>query len=132
LRDILLIGAWGLFVFFALDAFNTARRNQHELIELAALAWLIAMVVGGVVAAVVYLRVARWNRRFETDQCPECGYDLRATRDRCPECGFEVTSGESNLPAWLRQTALHATRGREKTSSSDAGVGGEGDSSRDP
>jgi hypothetical protein len=32
-------------------------------------------------------QVVRERRRRDKNQCPRCGYDLRATPDRCPECG---------------------------------------------
>ena len=47
-------------------------------------------------AAMAYpgIRLGRWagrlataRRRRRRNQCPSCGYDLRATPGRCPECG---------------------------------------------
>jgi hypothetical protein len=38
------------------------------------------------------------TRRRRAGLCPECGYDLRATRDRCPECGTAVRVFA--LPMW--------------------------------
>jgi hypothetical protein len=63
-----------------------------------------------IVALVIHLLVARWNRRFESRRCPLCNYDLRATPDRCPECGHEVTESEIPLPRWLNGIALDLVR----------------------
>jgi hypothetical protein len=35
------------------------------------------------------LRAGRAKSRLERGECPECGYDLRATPARCPECGWD-------------------------------------------
>jgi hypothetical protein len=39
----------------------------------------------------------RSNRRRARGLCPNCGYDLRASRDRCPECGDAVVGAGSSL-----------------------------------
>ena len=112
LRDLLLALLWGYMLFLAIDAWWTAWRAGNGLTQLAAGVWIVVMVVGGIVAAILYFRTKRWNQRFESNHCPACGYDMRATPDRCPECGTDVTSTESHLPAWLNATALELARTR--------------------
>jgi hypothetical protein len=56
--------------------------------------WLI-MIVSGIPAVRWYLQRhrerIRQTRRLR-GACPDCGYDLRASKDRCPECGTAIAS----------------------------------------
>ena len=47
------------------------------------------LMMGAVVAwcALAWRRGREKGRRWQQDLCPECGYDLRASKDKCPECG---------------------------------------------
>lgn len=37
-------------------------------------------------------RARRRTRLIGESRCPDCGYDLRASKDRCPECGRPISS----------------------------------------
>jgi hypothetical protein len=54
----------------------------------------LAALLSFAVAAVGWVERARRRRRGERNQCPRCGYDVRATPAQCPECG-SVIEGES-------------------------------------
>jgi hypothetical protein len=58
------------------------------------LSFRVPLIAGLIVAAVLIgiWQVAKDRRRsrtFRDDQCPSCGYDIRATPRRCPECGVD-------------------------------------------
>ncbi len=38
------------------------------------------------------------RRRRSKGQCPQCGYDLRATPDQCPECGQVLEKSDISAP----------------------------------
>ena len=39
------------------------------------------------------------EEEYEQEPCPECGYDVRASRGKCPECGADIASRRRNLRA---------------------------------
>lgn len=56
-------------------------------LELDAPLWLLTAAAAVPPALWLLARLRRSWRR-QPHQCPQCGYDLRATPDRCPECGY--------------------------------------------
>ena len=49
--------------------------------------WLIPVYLTPAAALFFLVRRETARRRYFAGNCPNCGYDLRATRERCPECG---------------------------------------------
>ena len=52
--------------------------------------WLVAIIFWALPSAWITRRLLG-RPKDNTNLCPNCGYDLRATPDRCPECGTVAT-----------------------------------------
>lgn len=45
----------------------------------------------------IFLRARKRAARIRSGQCPNCGYDLRASAERCPECGMPINQRSSEV-----------------------------------
>ncbi|MGA2442489.1 MAG: hypothetical protein ABSH08_16170 [Tepidisphaeraceae bacterium] len=73
--------------------------------------WVAGAVTVG--TAIVFFRLIRREHRrlrakerYESLQCVNCGYDLRASDDRCPECGFPIRAPDLPLTMRLNLSAM--------------------------
>src|SRR5216110_2735687 len=71
-----------------------------EAIILIAIIKVISVVWG----FLAHLSQRKLIRRLKNGQCPDCGYDLRASPHRCPECGYERP-----YPLWPPSSSTHFT-----------------------
>ena len=56
------------------------------------------VVVTGILPAIWTLRWRRLHREaraIRLSLCPNCGYDLRASKDHCPECGTPIEKSKT-------------------------------------
>jgi hypothetical protein len=79
----------GRFGFGYLDGTPKDRYADRRITRRRAVAapwWLIvaSLTMLGTRPLIRSLRRQRWT---DSNCCPSCGYDLRASRERCPECG---------------------------------------------
>lgn len=67
--------------------------------------WCIALAA--LVLPALWLRKWSQQRRLVSiGLCPQCGYDLRASKERCPECGIPIAARA------FRGERLHPVNGR--------------------
>ena len=61
----------------------------------------LLFIVASLALPLLRFRIVPWVRKSQRERrrellrqgnCPECGYDLRATPEKCPECGWETTN----------------------------------------
>src|SRR5262249_48019531 len=77
------VNSWGVVSRTYRDSFG------HET-NLVAPLWPLPLLFA--IAAFLFLKHS-WKRyrRRARGLCPNCGYDLRASKDRCPECGHPIS-----------------------------------------
>ena len=69
--------------------FSSMQKTWPE-IRIVVIFFLPTALIWGIYPAIAGLRIRtrrRQQRLLRNNQCPVCGYDLRATPWRCPECG---------------------------------------------
>jgi len=83
----------GVIEFFGTWSPDEKDKHPFETTHYSVRYWMLALAAGLLPSAWLtfrlppILRQRVRSQRQERRQCPNCGYDLRATPDRCPECG---------------------------------------------
>jgi hypothetical protein len=88
-------------------------RDQHpfEFTRFKVSYWMLAVATGLLPAAWMVFRLLAIVRQIKRvtrhlrQQCPTCGYDLRATPAQCPECGAVSEESPHNPPMQRTATA---------------------------
>lgn len=92
---------WGLGASFGLSDLNIARGVRSALTIFWRDNWSpfwygTAILLPGVVLAILDRRIVRWLVPVPQQECPQCGYGVRQlTTSRCPECGYELRSKQA-------------------------------------
>jgi len=79
--------------------------SEIPLLTEFAVAAVLAGLAGFLLYAAWHIWSAATGRRtgdeeeYEQEPCPECGYDVRASRGKCPECGADIASRRRYLRA---------------------------------
>jgi hypothetical protein len=87
----------GLIIRYEIDS-SSFRTNGREKIVARSVSipyWSIILI--GMIPLVIDIRrLVRRRSKHKSGLCPNCGYDLRASKDRCPECGLQRNSNSVN------------------------------------
>jgi hypothetical protein len=59
--------------------------------------WL-PLLLTGIIATLLILARRRLYKRLKSNQCLQCGYDLRHSKDKCPECGTTIPTPVPSSP----------------------------------